>query len=737
MNNPKFREIAQIWYTNKPNVQHGKCSENPLFKMLYDSYCIIKPEDQPYAAFSYIGSNDNYEKVCSDMFNWYTKRYQNELKLKKGGRGQKRYVTANMKEYSFDLLYCDDRQFKTYLLTETPQTGNQDLFCFVLHTAVAFMVNPTSLDKVLQDLGFHPLHVRNIHHLAIYTVLSDSQKKKKALPNDYNPFSEVKQLYKEAEEFLSLPTEYSPATYTYDNKETKEIREWIFTNRGLSKENFFRVVKQNKPALNMRHSLIMDDFHKLSSVYSSILTDPEMDSSNYSFYQFINRFCNGISQKKFKEHMHSTIDKDTETQIKHPTRQVMILLWLYDFCFSFTKGVEITLVEFEKMQNLLSKYHWEWAKEAESYYSGQLFDACGFINKRPKREIRGTFDGSEFISWIDEKLSEKYGWGKLNIRLPFDYYILQLRKLYISYRQEYAFENCGNISWDSTLLANTYAGIKNVPRSLVVITDLMAEVEKLIGEKQSNLRPLVTQRLQLRKPELYKVEREKLINLLSVIPRENCDFIETTPEALRSAVKNDLDPTLKEPKKEIEKKTRKILALLLSNNGTSIYFDKKSTTASEKIIVPSKYKSPQWEKTLNKVIDSLSQNESDAIDFTLAKLEDTIKCVVHEEREKNKQKRQISETEYSDFVKNTRGKFQTKQEEQRLIMDTRKKAPGILELILIHYSPVIRIDQRSLDTILDAEAHILTHNRIEEEIKKELDEKIPPFHLDCRIYEQI
>ena len=186
-----------------------------------------------------------------------------------------------------------------------------------------------------------------------------------------------------------------------------------------------------------------------------------------------------------------------------------------------------------------------------------------------------------------------------------------------------------------------------------------------------------------------------------------------------------------------EKKTRKILALLLSNNGTSIYFDKKSTTASEKIIVPSKYKSPQWEKTLNKVIDSLSQNESDAIDFTLAKLEDTIKCVVHEEREKNKQKRQISETEYSDFVKNTRGKFQTKQEEQRLIMDTRKKAPGILELILIHYSPVIRIDQHSLDTILDAEAHILTHNRIEEEIKKELDEKIPPFHLDCRIYEQI
>ena len=287
MNNPKFREIAQIWYKNKPNVQHGKCSENPLFKMLYDSYCIIKPEDQPYAAFSYIGSNDNYEKVCSDMFNWYTKRYQNELKLKKGGRGQKRYVTANMKEYSFDLLYCDDRQFKTYLLTETPQTGNQDLFCFVLHTAVAFMVNPTSLDKVLQDLGFHPLHVRNIHHLAIYTVLSDSQKKKKALPNDYNPFSEVKQLYKEAKEFLSLPTECSPATYTYDNKETKEIREWIFTNRGLSKENFFRVVKQNKPALNMRHSLIMDDFHKLSSVYSSILTDPEMDSFNYSFYQFI------------------------------------------------------------------------------------------------------------------------------------------------------------------------------------------------------------------------------------------------------------------------------------------------------------------------------------------------------------------------------------------------------------------------------------------------------------------
>lgn len=743
MNNPKFRETALIWYNNKPNVQYGKYTGNPLFEMLYDSYRNINPKGHQYPAFSDIGSNNNYEKVFSDMYSWYTKRYQDELKLKKGGRGQKRYVTANTKQYSFDLLYCDDRQFDAYLLTETPQAGNQDLFCFILHTAVAFMVDPTALDEVLKKLGFHPLHVRNIHHLAVYTVLSDAQKMKRALPNDYNPFREVKQLYDEANTILSSTPEDSLEIYTYENKETKEIREWVFTNRGLSKENFIRIVQQNKTALNMRHSLIMDDFHKLSSVYSSILTDPEMDSFNYSFFQFINRFCNGVSLKKFKEHMHNTIDKDTGTQIKHPTRQILILLWLYDFCFSFTKGVEMTSAEFKKMQDLLSKHHLEWAKDAENYYSGTIFDPCGFINGRQNRDIRAMFDGSKFISWIDNKLYARYGWGTLNPRLPFDYYILQLHKLYISYCEEYAVENCGSISWGTTLLANTYAGVENVPRSLVVITDIMGEVEELIKEKQRNLRPLITERVQHQEPELYKAEKGKLSALFSVIPRKSCDIIETTPENLRHAIKDTLYLALKEPEKEIEKETDKrtqnILSILLSNNETSIHFNKKHMITSDTAAVPSKYKGSLWEKTLKKVIDSLSQSESELIEFTLEVLEKVVRDVIRKERDekKNERERETPETEYSDFVKTTRKKFKVKQEEQKLIMEAKKRTPGILTLILVYYSPVIKIDQHSLDTLLDAEARISTKNRMEEEIQKELNKKISPFFLDCRIYEQI
>ncbi len=738
MNNPKFREIAQIWYNKMPNVQHKNCSENPLFEMLYDSYCIIKHDDGPYADFSEIGSYDDYEKICFDMFDWYTERYQNELNLKKGGRGQKRYVTKNMKQYSFDLLYCDDRQFNAYLLAETPQAGNQDLFCFILHTAVAFLVNPATLDKVLQKLGFHPLHVRNIHHLAIYTVLSDSQKTKKTLPIDYNPFKEVKELYDKANQILSLSPEDSPDAYTYDNKETKEIREWIFVNRGLSKENFIRIVQQNKTALNMRHSLIMDDFHKLSSVYSSILTDPEMDSFNYSFYQFVNRFCNGVSQKKFKEYMHSTIDKDTEMQIKHPTRQILILLCLYDFCFSFTKGVEMDPAEFEKMQDLLSKYHPEWARDAKSYYSGEIFDACGFINGWRDREIRLMFDGSEFVSWINNKLYERYGWGTLNPGLPFDHYILQLHKLCISYSRGYEFKNCGKIFWDSELLAKNYAGVENVPRSLVVISDIMAEVENIIGEKQSNLRPFVTQRIQQQEPELYKAERNKLVNLLSVIPPNNCGFIETTPGDLRSAIRTTLVPTLKGPEKEADKRTWKILSILLSSNGTVLNIDKKSMAASDNITVPSKYKAPLWEKNMKKVVDSLSQCESDRIEFTLEKLEDTVIRVLCGERaeKKNTRERGTSGTEHRDFVKTitVNGKAAP---EQKLIMDAKEKTRGILTLILIHYSPVIKTDQHSLDAALDAEALISARSRMEEEIQRELDDKFPPFPLDCKIYEQI
>ena len=540
--------------------------------------------------------------------------------------------------------------------------------------------------------------------------------------------------------------------YTYDNKETREIREWVFTNRGLSKQNFIKIVQRNKTALNMRHSLIMDDFHKLSSVYSAILTDPEYASYSYSFYNFFNGFCTEVSPKKFREYMRTTIDKDTESQIKHPTRQIMILLWLYDFCFSFTRGVEMIPAEFEKIQALLNKYHPEWARDAENYYSGGIFDAYGFINGYPGREIEVTFDGSHFISLINKKLVDRYSWGTLNPQLPFDYYILQLYKLYISHGKEYTFENCGNILWDSKLLAKSYTGTQNVPRSLVVISDLMEDVKTIIIEKQDNLQPLIAKRIQQREPEIYKAERENLSALISIIPRKNDDFIETTSSALHRALQDtadlvvpdseneiDLEKKISKKDREVTRKVERILSLLLSGKGASIYFDKKSVRTSRDIAVPSKYTAPIWVNTVDEVIKSLSSNDSDIIEFTLKKFEIAVKNVIRQEREKkkNKRDREMPEADYSDFVKSTRLKFKAKQEEQELIVDVKKKIPGILELIFIFFSPTIRIDQRSLDDALDAEARIQTAKRIDAEIKKELGKKLPPFPLDCRIYEQI
>jgi hypothetical protein len=477
-----FQNIALSWYQGNPIRHSGALADNSLFRMLYDAYCRSSGSKIPFAD---IARNGDYAKACSDLFSWYESRYAITFGMKSGTQGQKRTVTHSSTDYSFDLLYGDDRQFKSYLLTPLPQSGSQDLFSFVLHTAVAFMVSPLTLDAVLQQLGFHPLHVRNIHHLAIYSVLLSTENQIPA--PDFNPFARVRELYSSGCALLDTPGTAVEVGFRYADQQTRAIRDALFVKKALESQNFEALVSMNQNELTMRHSLILEDFHKLSGVFLNIYDCAEADpafpsdpryENHYSFYAFVERYCKeNLKRRKFREQLTSMIDNNG----KHPTRNVLILLWLYAYCFSFTPGVFLEKTVFTKIEKQIRKNHPALAAQAKHYYQHNIFDVYGFIIGSRQRELPEVFDGADFIADINEKLLLRYGWGQLNAKLPFDYYILKLKDLEIRMDPFREAGRCEGIFYGSAKLADKYDWPDNVPCPLAVITDLLSQLKTVLA----------------------------------------------------------------------------------------------------------------------------------------------------------------------------------------------------------------------------------------------------------------
>lgn len=479
MVNISVSNLAQSWYHSGLSAGSGDPSCNKLFEMLYNAYCRRNSVAAQYSDVT------DHNKACTTLYRWYAQRYGVEFNMKKGTKGQKRSVNYNCEDYTFDLLFCDDRQFKNYLLSPLPQSGTQDLLAFVLHTSVAFLVPLNELDHILQHLGFHPLHVKNIHHLAIAYVLLKAEKN--PLNKTYNPFVEIRELYFSALQILDEPDTTEDGTYSFADNETRIIRKILLLNKALASQNFQALVAHNRAALNMRHSLILSDFRKLTAVFKHIYdsnTAPDyfgLPEEAYSFYCFIIKFCKeDLLRKKFRENLTGMINKLQ----KHPTRNVLILLWLFTYCFAFVPNVAIEDKIFVRIRKALCESNEAWGDEADACYHDGMFDIFGFITNQPHRCVSSIFRGADVIANINEKLLLRYGWGVLNDRLPFDHYILKLKSLVFEVEPIFG-AICSDVQYENYRLAELDAGEDNVPAPLVVINQLFDALKELHVAKAS------------------------------------------------------------------------------------------------------------------------------------------------------------------------------------------------------------------------------------------------------------
>ena len=313
-----------------------------------------------FAAAEFMSGDDDEKYDIDFISKVYEQRYNS---LPKAEKGTSRNVneSTTMENYRFDQYY-PQKNFANSRINVQLRDPSKRTPDFILHMGVAFMLKPETLDKLLTENGFYQLHVKNIHHLAIYATLAVCTDEMRKNPN-YNPFANVKKLYESALEIINAGSEESaPETsdvteqYAFVDGKTTLIREYLVGKRNLTPETMLGYVSRHKEIYTFRHSKLVREHGELMKRLA-LDRDAQTGSADekYTLKSFIMNYCKNVTDKRYNEGMSSFIHSAKRKNVLHPTREIMIVLWLFDFCLNkdYSSGIAIKAAINEK----LNDYH--------------------------------------------------------------------------------------------------------------------------------------------------------------------------------------------------------------------------------------------------------------------------------------------------------------------------------------------------------------------------------------------
>ncbi len=540
-----LNDVAQKIVSSRPQNQYLP-EENLLFQYLYDAYCKLERQDDSFEAVvagaksAGGNSSDKYIAARQTLVNWYTARYRLQEKKDAGQRSGdlepidsdapkrektnrgitrdvfardvfRRNIEIEKEKYRFDEPISQEL-FKVYLndfpIQQNPfQTA--DARSFILHTAVAFLLSPKQLDALLVTFGFHPLHVRHIHDMAIYVVLRDaSQNWSTEDRRERNPFQEVREIYEAARLLLIQaqtaesrePSDDELAAFQSDS--TRKVQQYILKQE-LSKENLLAYVGSHTEFYNLRYRRLLAEHKQLVDLFSTLYIQRgnwEDIEKRYSLYAFLSSNCRNFNRKDFNRRIYGEIVKYK----KHPKRELMVILWMYAYCFLFCPEVSTpcdfsVVCPFKRIKQELElpleypfssysdkkiDYHLRVLEYLSDEREDRVSPLRGFYDGMT---VRRTFNGSELIAFINGKLVD-YTWCQLDGRNAFDRNILSLSPLRIILNEDGDIQSA---SYDGKPIDNARKmNVDNVPGPLVMIFNLLQEIKTFISDLDNIRMPL-------------------------------------------------------------------------------------------------------------------------------------------------------------------------------------------------------------------------------------------------------
>lgn len=479
-----------------------------------------------------------YEKAYRKLVNWYHDKYPTS---KEDSSGIDRKITLeNIENGTYNFAKpLTSAPFRKYLIKGNPLRGN-DARSFILHTAVAFLLSPEQLDHLLVTFGFHPLHVRNIHDMAIYVVLRDATKVWTSEERrELNPFREVRVVYEAARMQLIQTQSVEPREPSEEegdecSQEVKDIykdarkllnRTRVAESRELSKEeqdaflsNSTRIVQQyihsqnlarenllpyvgsHTEFYNLRHRRLLAEHKKLVSLFSELYMrgDWEGDEPKYSLYEFITAYCKEFERKRFHHHIYGEIVREDK---RHPTRELMIVLWIYAYSFLFCPKVVVPcdfgkiapFKEIDRNLGIQPEYPFVdfYDKNLNQlnvlkYLSDAMYDGREGTNSLGRNYdgwgAEATFSGKELVAFINGRL-QSYSWRSLDGKNAFDRTVLSLSPLQATVSRDNTSCKIQDAFYGGEQIDDAKdMSVGDVPGSLVMIFKFLQEM-KAIGNQ--------------------------------------------------------------------------------------------------------------------------------------------------------------------------------------------------------------------------------------------------------------
>ena len=492
-------------------------ADNLLFRSLYDGLCRISGEKRGFSdlireaqnaeAGGKNGETDQrvYGRAFRKLWNWYDSRYggaEGQEKKKNGIDRRVKDAENGQEDLARFRTPFSYRSFLNYVRNGNPIVG-ADGCSFLLHTAVAFLLPPDAVDALLTFYGFMPLHIKNLFHVAIYVVLSSRQND---LHNPTDPFSEIEQCY--LEELALVNREVDDASVPLDGEtaafasgSTRVIQQYV-SRYEISKASMLSFIERHGPVFRRRHSRLIAEHKYLVDLFSELYMRKDIDElcdrndeAGYTLYSFLREFCR--SEKTNRDTFRNEIYWKVIKQGYQPTREFMILLWLFAFSFLFFPTVNEETWE-GSVKNYAAVLPFETgdAYVFKPYAAEGRFHVLRYLSNEENRSapLNGffaagedagisSFYGGDLISFLNQKL-EDYSWRPLDARSPFDSIIKCFGNLDFEMELDEAGQRLLSVSYNGRDLdPRELPAVENVPYLLVLATELLKAVKSRQNER--------------------------------------------------------------------------------------------------------------------------------------------------------------------------------------------------------------------------------------------------------------
>ena len=258
------------------------------------------------------------------------------------------------RDFSFGTL--TGKTFLNVLMEETPEdTPVKPGLIYILELAVGFKMSEKTCNSLLETYGYIKIHAKNPLHIAVYVILKEMERQ-----NDdertglFDQFDRIKTLLHSALTLMGEEERKNIPALSFEKELSFSSTTMLYNEAlpHLNFDNYAGFIARHASELNEHYRKLLVEYKRLICVFYPLFFDGEKKESTsdpntvpqqswageltgvnaYSLFQFIKTYMSSVTEKRAPERLFTDFFKEGSMK-NRPSREIMILLWLWEYCW--------------------------------------------------------------------------------------------------------------------------------------------------------------------------------------------------------------------------------------------------------------------------------------------------------------------------------------------------------------------------------------------------------------------